>query len=49
LRDLIETELEHVWVGEEEPQSVCERIARRGTQILQRAREAAETDEQGDQ
>lgn len=47
LRDLIETQLEHVWVGEEDPQSVCERIARRGTQILQRAREASESDERG--
>lgn len=42
LRSMIETELERAWIGEEEAQSVCERIARQGTILLERAHQESE-------
>lgn len=37
LRSMIDSELEKVWIGEEDAPTVCARIARRGTQLLERA------------
>lgn len=35
LRALISTELERVWIGEAAPKDACERISRKGTELLQ--------------